>query len=218
MSSKFLQALAGKRVYPITDQHLSGLSHPEQIKILSDSGAHLVQLREKIDSPAKFYNEAEAALHVARERGVALIINDRVDIAMALQVDGVHLGQEDLPPGVVRRMLGPRAIIGFSTHNLQQAQLAARMPIDYLAIGPIFTTATKISSNPAVGLKNLMLVRQALGALPLVAIGGITAENMGAVLNAGADAVALISDLWTATKQPNQKIQQLLQSFIARPR
>lgn len=205
-----MHALAGRRVYPITDRQLSGLSHAEQIVKLSKGGATVVQLREKIDSPAKFYDEAKAALQAAREHKLALLINDRVDIALALKVDGVHLGQDDLPPAAARRILGPRAIIGFSTHNLQQARHAAYMPVDYVAIGPIFATATKRSSNPAVGLENLSLVRQAVGTLPLVAIGGITAENMDRVLNAGVDAVAMISDLWTPSEETNHKIQRLL--------
>lgn len=205
-----MDALSRKRVYPITDRHLSGISHAEQIVKLSKGGATVVQLREKIDSPAKFYDEAKAALRVAREHHVGLIINDRVDIALALKVDGVHLGQDDLPPAAARRILGPRAIIGFSTHNLQQARHAAYMPIDYVAIGPIFATTTKRSSNPAVGLENVSLVRQAVGTIPLVAIGGITAENMDLVFNAGVDAVAIISNLWTPTEQTNHKIQRLL--------
>jgi thiamine-phosphate pyrophosphorylase len=205
-----MHALAGRRVYPITDRHLSGHSHAEQIAILSEGGATLIQLREKNDSPAKFYYEAEAALRVAREIGVAIIINDCVDIALALNAGGVHLGQDDLPAIAARRLLGPRAIIGLSTHNLEQAQLAAEMPVDYVAIGPIFATATKSSSNPAIGLENLWLVRQALPNMPLVAIGGITRENIDPILNVGADAVAIIRDIWTPSNQRSLKTQQLL--------
>ena len=86
-------------------------------------------------------------MRVARERGLKVIINDRVDIALALKADGVHLGQDDLPPEAARRLLGPEAIIGFSTHNLDQARLAAKMPVDYIAIGPIFATSTKQGSE-----------------------------------------------------------------------
>jgi len=205
-----MHALAGRRVYPITDRHLSGHSHAEQIAILSQGGASLIQLREKNYSPADFYYEMEAALRVAREIGVAIIINDRVDIALALNADGVHLGQDDLPPVAARHLLGQRAIIGLSTHNLQQAQLAAHLPVDYVAIGPIFATTSKSSSNPAVGLENLSRVRQALDEMPLVAIGGITLQNIDLVLNAGADAVAIISDIWTPNDQSTHKIEQLL--------
>ncbi|MGH9931781.1 MAG: thiamine phosphate synthase [Pyrinomonadaceae bacterium] len=196
MSSNFAHVLGGTHLYPITDRHLSGLSHAEQVVLLSDAGATLIQLREKIDSPARFFAQAEAALRVARDRGVKIIINDRVDIALALGADGVHLGQEDLAPEAARRILGPNAIIGLSTHNLEQARLTVRMPVDYVAIGPIFATSTKDSSNPPVGLEEMGRVHQALGTIPLVAIGGITVENIGSVLRAGADVVALISDIW----------------------
>lgn len=197
MSSNFLDALAGTRLYPLTDRQLSGLSHAEQVLQLSAGGATLVQLREKVLSPLEFYGEAEAALRVARELGVKIIINDRVDIALALQADGVHLGQDDLGPEVARRLLGAAAIIGYSTHSLKQAQLAAQMPIDYIAIGPIFATSTKQASDPTVGLEGLRLARQAVGSIPLVAIGGITRETSQDVISAGADAIALIRDIWT---------------------
>lgn len=212
MSSRFLRALKGRRVYPITDRHLSGLSHAEQLAKLSEGGATVLQLREKVDSPADFYSGAQAALQVARAVGVAVIVNDRVDIALALNADGVHLGQDDMPPEAARRVLGPWPFIGFSTHTLQQAELAARMPVDYVAFGPIFSTATKQSSSPVVGLENLSLVRRVLGSMPLVAIGGITRKNMNRVLSAGADAVSIISDIWVPTSQ--QTADSIRQLFI----
>jgi thiamine-phosphate pyrophosphorylase len=197
MSSIFLNALSNTRWYPLTDRRLSGLSHAAQVSVLCDRGARVIQLREKHLPPREFFKEAGEALTVGRERGVKVIINDRVDIALALSAGGVHLGQEDLPPEAARRLLGIEAIIGFSTHNLEQALLAAEMPVDYVAIGPIFPTFTKHSLNSPVGLEGLQLVRAALGDIPLVAIGGITSINGPDVLQAGADAVALVSDLWT---------------------
>src|SRR6185295_10587904 len=104
MSANFLSALAGTRLYPITDRRVSGLSHAEQVARLGDAGATLIQLREKVLSPLDFYQEAAAALQVARARGIKIIINDRVDLALALQADGVHLGQDDLPPEAARRL------------------------------------------------------------------------------------------------------------------
>ena len=210
MGSSFLHSLVASQLYPITDRHLSGLSHAEQVAQLSDCGTPLIQLREKIDPPSQFYADAEVALRVARERGVKIIINDRVDIALALNADGVHLGQEDLPPEAARRILGDTAIIGYSTHNLDQARLAAQMPVDYVAIGPIFATATKPSSNPAVGLEGLGNIRRALGDVPLVAIGGITSENFEMVLQAGADAVSVISDIWASDGLVTAKMHRLL--------
>jgi thiamine-phosphate pyrophosphorylase len=196
MSSIFLDGLGKNRLYPLTDRQLSGLSHAEQVSQLGENGVTLVQLREKTLSPLEFFTEAKAALQIAHEYGVKIIINDRVDIAMALKADGVHLGQEDLPPEAARRILGADVIIGFSTHNPEQARGAAKMPVDYIAIGPIFATNTKQTSHPPVGLQGLRLVRDELGQTPLVAIGGITSLNYQEVLDAGADAVALIRDLW----------------------
>ncbi len=199
MSSTFLNAMAGTRLYPLTDRNISGLSHAEQVSQLTGEGVLLVQLREKLLSPLEFYLEAAAALLVARERGVKVIVNDRVDIALALRADGVHLGQEDLPPEAARRLLGPDAIIGFSTHNPEQVRLATKLPIDYIAIGPIFATSTKQASGSPLGLDGVHRVRQVAGEIPLVAIGGITAENSQDVIDAGADAVAVISDIWSSS-------------------
>src|SRR5688500_17076088 len=161
MSSLFLNALANTRLYPLTDRGLSGLSHAEQVSHLSAAGATLIQLREKVLSSLQFYEEAAEALRVARESGVKIIINDRVDIALALQADGVHLGQDDLPPEAARELLGPDAIIGVSTHTLEQASISTKLPVDYIAIGPIFSTSTKQSSNLAVGVDGLGQIRRA---------------------------------------------------------
>jgi thiamine-phosphate pyrophosphorylase len=213
MSATFLEVLAGTKLYPLTDRVISGLSHAEQIVQLSEVGVKLVQLREKLLSSFEFYNEASRALRVARDRRVKTIINDRVDIALALRADGVHLGQQDLPPAAARRLLGAEAIIGISTHNLAQARLAADMPIDYIAIGPIFATATKQSINQPLGIQGVQRAREASGKVPLVAIGGITAKNGESVLEAGADAIAIINDLWTSAGSLSARVQ----NFIHRP-
>jgi len=210
MSSAVLDALAGTRLYPLTDRRLSGLSHLQQLSEFSKRGATIVQLREKTLSPLEFYREASEAMHVARETGLKIIVNDRVDIALALKADGVHLGQDDLPPQAARELLGPDAIIGLSTHNLQQAMLSTRMPIDYIAVGPIFSTTTKEPLEPAVGLEGLGQIRQAVCDIPLVAIGGITFENSEDVLDAGADALAVISGIWTSPGQVAPQIERLL--------
>lgn len=210
MSSNFIQAFGSTHLYPITDQHLSGLSHEEQVVVLSSCGATIIQLREKIEPPLKFFEQAESAVRVARDLGAKIIINDRVDIALAVKADGVHLGQEDLPPDAARRILGGDAVIGFSTHSLKQARLAAQMPVDYVAIGPIFSTTSKQSTNAPVGLVGLARVREALGAMPLVAIGGITSENIGTVIKAGADVVAVIGDIWVPARDSRARIERLL--------
>lgn len=183
------------KVYPITDTHLSGLSHAEQVARLIEGGASLIQLRDKHAAPREFYREAAAALQVARTHNARLIINDRVDIALALKADGVHLGQTDLPVEVARSLLGKDAIIGFSTHNTQQAQLATSMPVDYIAFGPVFPTSTKQNPDPVAGLVALREVRAITRSLPLVAIGGITFANLLKAVDAGADSLAVIGAL-----------------------
>ena len=197
------------KLYPITDARLCGLSHAEQVRRLSAGGATLIQLREKHLAPHEFYREALEALSVARECGVRLIINDRVDIALALSADGVHLGQDDLPPAEARKLLGERAIIGFSTHNVEQASVASRLPIDYLAIGPIFPTSSKDNPDPVVGLEGLRRVREITGEIPLVAIGGIRPENIREALEAGADSVAFISLLMTEPAEIESRLKEI---------
>jgi thiamine-phosphate pyrophosphorylase len=183
------------KVYPITDTHLSGLSHAQQVARLIEGGASLIQLRDKNAAPQEFYREAAAALQIARDHNARLIINDRVDIALALKADGVHLGQTDLPVEAARSLLGKDAIIGFSTHNLQQAKSATAMPVDYIAFGPIFQTFSKENPEPVAGLSALREARAIIGSLPLVAIGGITMANALEVLKAGANALAIIAEL-----------------------
>jgi thiamine-phosphate pyrophosphorylase len=183
------------KLYPITDTQISGLSHAEQVLRLCEGGATFIQLREKQKTAREFYEEAKAALFIARERNIKLIINDRVDIALALKADGVHLGQDDMPPEAARKILGDKAIIGFSTHNTRQAIEAIKMPVDYIAIGPIFGTTTKENPDPIVGLEGLRRVRDEINDFPLVAIGGINQKNFSEVLSGGANSVALISAL-----------------------
>lgn len=187
------------KVYPITDTHLSGLSHAQQVARLIEGGATLIQLRDKHAAPREFYREAAAALQVARTHNARLIINDRVDIALALKADGVHMGQTDIPVEAARRLLGIEAIIGFSTHNTRQAQLATSMPVDYIAFGPVFPTSTKENREQVAGLVGLREawgeVRAITRSLPLVAIGGITLANLLEALNAGADSLAVIGAL-----------------------
>lgn len=181
------------KVYPITDTKLSQLSHVEQVKHLLAGGAALIQLREKRMSPREFYSDADDALCIARAAGARLIINDRVDIAMALGADGVHLGQTDMPVRAARRLLGDDAVIGFSTHNFEQAQAALKLPIDYLAFGPIYSTTTKLNPDPVAGINELTRIRAAVGSMPIVAIGGINRSNVQEVLQSGADSAAIIS-------------------------
>lgn len=200
------------KIYPITHTAVSGLSHLEQVERLVCGGAKLIQLREKKASPRDFYAAAAAAIAFARLRDVKIIINDRVDIAAALDADGVHLGQDDLPPEHARELLGPNAIIGFSSHSLDQAIAASRLPVDYIAIGPIFETTTKPNADPIVGVEGLQAVKAAIGDLPLVAIGGIAGDNINSVLEGAADSAAVISALLTDPEKVAEKLKQMLET------
>ncbi len=180
------------KIYPITDCRIAKLSHTEQVKKLIESGAEIIQLREKFATPKEFYEDAKNAVTIANKANVKIIINDRVDIASAVKADGVHLGQDDLPPIYARKILGENAIIGFSTHTVKQAVEAIKLPVDYIAIGPIFATKTKENPDETVGIKGLNDVKKAITDFPLVAIGGITSENADEVLQF-ADSIALIS-------------------------
>ncbi|MFL6216071.1 MAG: thiamine phosphate synthase [Blastocatellia bacterium] len=185
------------RLYPITDTRLTNLTHAEQVERLAAGGATLVQLREKHAAPREFYEAARRAVEVARALGVRLIINDRVDIALAVDADGVHLGQGDLPVERARELIGASRILGYSTHNVQQALEANSAPVDYIAVGPVFQTSTKENPDPVVGPD---LIRELKPRLmkPLVGIGGITLDRAPAVIAAGADSVAVIADLYAA--------------------
>ena len=202
------------RLYPITDTELSGLSHEEQVKRLVAGGATLIQLRDKRMSAGAFYEAARPAVEIGRQHGARILINDRVDVCLAVGADGVHLGQDDLHPVEARRLLGEEAIIGYSTHSVEQALEAEAFPIDYLAIGPIFSTTSKEKPDPEVGLEGLQRVRARVSSLPLVAIGGITESLAEKVIGAGADSVAMISGLLVPSILLTQRTQQLLQTLL----
>ena len=202
------------QLYPITDRRLSGLSHAGQVARLCEGGARLVQLREKHLSPREFYEEALEALRVARTFGARLVVNDRADIARAVGADGVHLGQDDMPPEAARALLGERALVGCSTHSVEQAVAAAATPVSYIAIGPVFATSSKENPDPVVGLEGVRRVRVAAGRVPLVAIGGITAESARSVLAAGADSIAVIGALLD-TSDPSE-ITRRTRDFLSR--
>ena len=201
------------RVYALTDVQLSGLSHAEQVELLVLGGASLIQLREKQMPALEFYEQAKAAVAVAERSGAQLLINDRVDVALAVGAHGVHLGQDDLPPDAARRLLGASAIVGYSTHNIDQALQAVKLPIDYLAVGPVFPTTSKTDTSPVLGLEGLQAVRRAIGEFPLVAIGGITHLNARDAVAAGADSVAVISALVSDPNRVTEMTRSLMQTF-----
>lgn len=160
-------------------------------------GATLIQYRDKSSDVRRFLSCARELRRVTRDRA-RLVINDRVDLALACEADGVHLGQDDLSPAAARRIFDASGkkdlLIGFSAHNLDQVREADSSPIDYVAVGPVFATASKVNPDPVIGLEGVQAARQATSR-PLVAIGGITRENCRQVREAGAGSVAVISDL-----------------------
>jgi thiamine-phosphate pyrophosphorylase len=203
--------LSLQKIYPITDRNLSGLSHTEQVKRFIDGGATLIQIREKSLSSGELFADAAAAVKIARNAKVCILINDRVDIAMMSDADGVHLGQDDLPTAAARELLGPDAVIGISTHSLQQVRDAlAGGNADYIAFGPIFPTSTKMDHEPLVGLETLSQVRELVGDVPRVAIGGINRTNLASVLRAGADSAAMISQFYRRPMEISSQFRSLL--------
>jgi thiamine-phosphate pyrophosphorylase len=183
------------RLYPILDASLETLDGMTSgLRALARAGCRLVQLRAKDLSGEEFHRWAVAACEASREVGIRLLINDRADVALLVGADGVHLGQDDLSPEGARRILGASAIIGLSTHGVDEARRAGTAPVDYIAIGPIFETSTKTSGRSTLGIEGARAVR-AVVEKPLVAIGGITLENAPALLEAGIDGLAVISAL-----------------------
>lgn len=189
----------GSRLYAIIDTALAvgRGGAPLVAGQLLRAGVRILQYRQKGLFTRQSWEECSAVAELARRENALFIVNDRADIALLTGAGGVHLGQEDLPPDQARRLLGERKIIGFSTHNLEQAREADQLPVDYLAIGPVFATRTKERADPVVGLQTVRAVRAAVHK-PLVAIGGITLENAPEVIEAGADAVAVVRDLLAA--------------------
>jgi thiamine-phosphate pyrophosphorylase len=181
------------RVYVITDaRHARGRSHREIAEAAIRGGATAVQLRMK-EEPARIVLDVARAIGpLCRAAGVAFIVNDRLDVAMLAGADGVHVGQDDLPATDARALLGPRAVIGVSAATVEEGIAAERAGADYLGVGAVYGTATKSDAGAPVGLARLTEIRRALR-LPLVGIGGITAENAAAVIQAGADGVAVIT-------------------------
>lgn len=197
-------------IYPITDTEISGLSVPEQVERLVAGGATLIQIREKKASSRDFLRSVEASIEIARPQGVLIIVNDRVDIAMVSNADGVHLGQTDLSPVQARKLLGDRAIIGYSTHTIEQAKAAVDLPIDYAAFGPVFATSTKHEPDPVVGTAVLGQVKKILEQVPLVAIGGINGANVSSVLDAGADSAAIVSGILSEADRIQENFSALI--------
>jgi thiamine-phosphate pyrophosphorylase len=176
-----------------------------------DAGVRLFQLRMKALETGRLYEMAAVLCPLVQQGGGIFIVNDRVDVAKAVGADGVHLGQEDLPLADARAILGAGRLIGISTHNPAQAVEAEAGGADYIGYGPIFPTATKENPDPVVGVEGLHDVRAKVR-IPIVAIGGINAGNIGAVQSAGADGIAVVSAV-LAAGDPKAAIAELMKAF-----
>jgi thiamine-phosphate pyrophosphorylase len=197
-------------LYPIIDLSRVGADGvAAAVASVVDAGARIVQVRAKQAQDAFVLRAAIEATRAAHARGALLVVNDRADVALLAGADGVHVGQEDLSPADVRRVVGQNALVGLSTHNRAQAEAALSEPIDYLAVGPVFATASKVDADAVVGTCLVQEIRR-LARVPLVAIGGITVENAGEVVAAGADGVAVISGLWSGG-DPGEGARRYLQ-------
>ena len=185
-------------LYLVTDESLAGARGVEDVvRAAVEGGVTVVQLRAKQAAGRDFLKQAATLYAWLHARHVALIINDRVDVALACDADGVHVGQDDLPCAAVRRLVGPNRIIGVSVSTVAEALQAERDGADYLGVSPVFATPTKPDTPPAAGLDGLAAIRSAVR-LPLVAIGGISEQNAAAVIRAGADGIAVVSAIMAA--------------------
>ncbi len=204
------------RLYVILDASLLSSGELDSARILAETGVRLVQYRAKsLSVRAQVEASSRLAGYFSAEK-ITFVVNDRADIALLAGADGVHLGQEDLSVDDARTVLGPGKIIGVSTHNLEQVRRAADTSADYIAVGPVFPTATKANPDPVTGLELVRRARE-LTKKPIVAIGGIRLETAASVLAAGADSIAVISDIWRAL-DPRARIaeyQRLLAASAA---
>lgn len=198
------------RIYPILDR--SCFAAADQLFAAADifaaNGCTTLQYRNKLGNSREILSDARE-LRRRLGRSVTLIMNDRADLALAADFDGVHVGQDDLSVEAVRGIVGPNLIIGASTHNSEQLSAADKTSADYLAIGPVFQTSSKLNPDPVVGLDGVSRARQ-LTRKPLVAIGGITVSTARQVIDAGADSLALISSLIPEPLKSLQQFQQVL--------
>ena len=193
---------------------LCGRQPLDLVRACLAGGARFLQLRAKELGSGAFLELARTATALAHAAGAVLIVNDRADLARLAGADGVHVGQDDLSPADVRRVVGDDAIVGLSTHTTEQLEQAIGQPVSYVAIGPVFSTSTKATGYDAVGLA---MVRAAAAiaarrSLPLVAIGGITIETAASVIDAGAASVAVIGDLLTGGN-PEARVRKYVRTL-----
>jgi thiamine-phosphate pyrophosphorylase len=185
------------RLYPIADEELlrlQGIALGRVAEDLKAAGAQLLQYRNKVGEPDSILRSAAVVWEIFAGTGCRLIMNDRADLAVLAAFGGVHVGQGDLSPEDARQVVGMERWVGVSTHNDEQVRVAEETSADYIAVGPVFATGTKVDAEPVIGLEGVRRAR-ALTKKPIVAIGGITRKNARSVIDAGADSVAVISGL-----------------------
>jgi thiamine-phosphate pyrophosphorylase len=204
------------RIYPILDTETlaaRSVSLETAAAAFLEGGAGILQIRHKGHWSRAAFDSAKVVARLCREAGARLVVNDRADFALLLEA-GLHVGQDDLPPRDARKLMGTGALIGFSSHDSRQLRAAGGEPVDYVALGPIFATASKRNPDPAVGIEELRRCRPSIEK-PLVAIGGITLENAAEVLRAGADSVAVIAGL-LPSETTVRSLRERMREFINR--
>jgi len=205
-----------KGYYFITDSKLSRAGNENDVLQAVACGVEVVQYRNKNAETRQMYEEAVRLREICRDSGSIFLINDRVDIALVAEADGVHLGQSDMPCLAARKLLGYEKIIGVTVHNLAEALQAESIGADYLGVSPIFQTATKTDAGKPAGIRLIEEIR-ALVDIPLVAIGGINHSNAGEVVRAGADGLCAISCV-VAKENVRDEIKKFQEIFLARLR
>lgn len=196
------------RVYVILDAALLNIPEIECARKLADAGVRLIQYRNKKASARELFERSRELAAFLNPIGVKFIVNDRADVASLAGADGVHVGQDDLGVEEARAVMGGGKWVGVSTHTVEQFRTALETSADYIAVGPIFATGSKINPDPVVGLE-LVREARAMTDRPIVAIGGITLERAGEVMEAGAESVAVISDILRA-ENPGKRAQQYI--------
>ena len=201
-------------LYVITDEEIAGgLSHAEIARQAIAGGADVIQLRDKACGPRELLRIGRIIRKITRRTGIPFIVNDRLDVALACDADGVHLGQDDMGAIVARQIAPPQFIIGISVGTLDEAVRAEQEGADYIAVSPVFPTTSKSDAGPGHGLDLLKKIRRII-TIPVVAIGGINPGNVNEVIEAGADGVAVISavvgdpDIKAAARDLKKKIRK----------
>jgi len=208
-----LKRLVLPRLYVILDAALVTIPETECAERLAASGVRLLQYRNKRANARKLFESSKRLTSLLIPKGVTFVVNDRADVAAAADASGVHMGQEDLRAEAARWVIGEGKLLGVSTHNMEQFKEAAATSADYVAIGPVFSTSTKANPDPVVGIEMIRRVR-GLTDKPVVAIGGITLERAAEVIRAGANSVAVVSDILLAP-DPGQRARQYIELLEA---